>query len=187
MSTGDSHLLYSAFLRNLMTLDKFAAGWSKIGGYAAGFLLVYITVHTVLEIILREIFGISTKVHVEFVGYALASMTFLSLGQTMREGALVRVNVIFSFLPQPIRRFLDVFCVISTAAVIAFAIWFMWFDMARAYKRGYETDGIIPLPLWIPLVPLLVGLVIFQIELIVQALLIVFSKRSLPESTVSSD
>ena len=103
-----------------MTLDKFAAGWSKVGGYAAGFLLVYITVHTVLEIILREVFGISTKVHVEFVGYALASMTFLSLGQTMREGALVRVNVIFSFLPQPIRRFLDAFCVMSTAAVIAF-------------------------------------------------------------------
>jgi TRAP-type C4-dicarboxylate transport system permease small subunit len=67
--------------------------WISTGAsFIAGLILIAITAYSIIEIVSRTLFGASSNVLVEFVGYGLAAMTFLAAGRTMREGHLVRVN-----------------------------------------------------------------------------------------------
>ena len=61
-------------------------------------LLVYIVCHISLEIVMRSFFSASTFSMDEFVGYAIGSMTFLSLAHTFRHRKHIRVSILQSFI-----------------------------------------------------------------------------------------
>jgi len=133
----------------------------KLGAWVAGALLVFTAAHTMVEIVARLFFGRSTFSLVEFTGYALAAMTFLSLAQTMRDGSLVRVNVLLKALPAAAQRGLEVVALTGTIALTCFAAWFVWVGIQRNFVRGYASDGMIAVPLWIPPLPMLIGMSLF--------------------------
>ena len=56
-------------------------------------LLVYIVCHISLEIVMRSFFSASTFSMDEFVGYAIGSMTFLSLAHTFRHRKHIQVHL----------------------------------------------------------------------------------------------
>jgi TRAP-type C4-dicarboxylate transport system permease small subunit len=145
---------------------------SRIASVTSAVILIYVTVHTLLEITLRTLFSVSTAVVVEFAGYGLASMTFLALSDTMRAGTLVRVNVLLNFVPKGVRRALDVFCVASTFALTMFVTYFFVIDIKRSFDRGFQTDSVVPLPSWLPPIGVVVGLTIFAIDLLLHLVLI---------------
>ncbi len=55
----------------------------------AGLILVYAVSHFLLETVLRSLFDTSTHVLDEFTGFAVLSITFLSLSWTLREGSMI--------------------------------------------------------------------------------------------------
>lgn len=160
-----------------LSLIAGAAGrLSRLSSLLAGFILIGITGFTLWEIARRALFGTSSNVLVEFVGYGLAAMTFLGASQTMRAGDLVRVNVLLQFTPPRLRRAFDAFCLSCGLAVVGFAGWFVFQDMHRSFLRDYETDSVVPLPLWIPPLGLLMGMLVFSLDAIA-LLLLVFAGR----------
>lgn len=139
---------------------------SRAGAFAAGFILMGITAFTLIEIALRVLLGSGTNVVVEFVGYSLAGMTFLAASSTMREGGFVRVSLVVERLPPPARRVCDAVCVVVTLASIGIAAWFIGADMWRSFQRGYETDSLFALPMWLPPLPLMIGVAVFLLDML---------------------
>lgn len=65
---------------------------SSLGLWISAALLVYIVVHIMLEIILRNFFGSSTSSMGEYVGYAMGAMTYLAIAHTFASRRHVRVG-----------------------------------------------------------------------------------------------
>ena len=118
-------------------------------------------------------FGRPTAVVVEFVGYALAGMTYLALADSMRSGSLVRVNILLHFLPAGVRRALDAFCILLTFVVVVFIAHYFFGDMYRNWSRGIETDSVVPIPVWVPPLALMAGLLVFCLDLLLQFVLVI--------------
>ena len=79
---------------------------SVIALIAAAVILVYAVSHILLETILRSIFDKSTHVLDEFIGFAVLSITFLSLAWTLRAEGMIRVNMLTERLPEQARNWL---------------------------------------------------------------------------------
>lgn len=137
----------------------------------AGVLLVAMAAYTLVEIALR-LLGRPSNVVVEFVGYGLAGMTFLAASSTMREGGMVRVAILLSRMPAGVRRWLDLFCLACGIATLGTAAWFVAEHMLQSYDRAYETDSLVPLPAWLPPLPLLLGLVAFVLDMLLHVVLV---------------
>jgi len=144
---------------------------SRATRLVAGVILVTITGYTLVEIAMR-LLGRPSNVVVEFVGYGLAGMTFLAASSTMREGGMVRVGLLLSRMPVRVRRVLDLFCLLCGVLTIGTAAWFVAEHMLQSYDRGYETDSLVPLPAWLPPLPLLLGLVAFVLDMLLHLVLV---------------
>jgi TRAP-type C4-dicarboxylate transport system permease small subunit len=146
-------------------LERIAALVARVSSLLAGAILITMTAYTIIEIARRTVFGSSSNVLVEFVGYGLAAMTMLAASQTMRDGGLIRVNILLHHASPRVRRVLDAFCLLCGMFVLGFAAWFVWLDMQRSLTRGYETDSLIPLPLWLPPLGLFIGMAAFLLNM----------------------
>lgn len=142
-------------------------GWiSRCAGALAALLLVYLFLHILYEIVLRSAFDSSTFVLDEFVGYAVAAMTFLSLGYALDKGALIRVDLAVGRLSGRPRRWVELLCVVSSFAMSGFCAWWVGRDALRHWTRGSVSESIAEVPLWIPVGAVWLGLVLFMLQLL---------------------
>ncbi len=165
-----------SFLKMLLrSLDKFAAKLSLIGAWISAALLVYMVLHVLVEIFMRVILDSSTFSLDEFVGYAVASMTFLSLGHAFREKSLIRVNILTNSLSGISRKIIDIICILLTISVILFFARYVWRSLYRNWERGTVSTTLMETPIWIVELVFFVGLIIFVIQMTVNILNIIFN------------
>jgi len=157
---------------------------ARITSTIASIVLVYVALHTLVEITLRTLFDTSTNVVVEFAGYGLAAMSYLALADAMRTGSLVRVNFLVERASPRLRRLLDAFCIVVTLAVTLFIAYYVWLDMRRSFVRGFQTESILPLPAWLPPIALFIGLIVFAVDLLLHLVLVLQGKVRLAASHV---
>ncbi|WP_440878674.1 TRAP transporter small permease [Vibrio natriegens] len=142
---------------------------NKISFSMAAFLLIYILCHILLEISLR-MFGMSTYVLDEFVGYAVATMTFLALGYSLEQGSLIRVNAIIDRIPEDRRWLLDFVTSTSAAAFFSWLGLIWWTTVSRNFIRGTTSQSLAATPLWIPQGLVLTGIFVLCLTLLVRSL-----------------
>lgn len=160
------------------------AEWiAKSSSFVAGIVLIAMTGYTIVEIVRRTVFGTSSNVLVEFIGYGLAAMTMLAASQTMRDGGLIRVNILLQFASPRMRQVLDAFCILCGISVLGFAAWYVFLDMQRSFTRDYETDSLIPLPLWLPPLGLFIGMVAFLVNMAAYLALVLANKLVLADES----
>lgn len=152
---------------------------SWAAGVLSAVLLVGMVLHILVEIVLRSFFASSTFVLDEFVGYGVAAMTFLSLGYALNEGALIRVNLLLSRTRGKPRIGLEIFAVTVTLAMTVFVTAYFWRGVARNWKREAVSESIAEIPLWIPEGLVLVGLILFAIQLAAYLLRLVAGDRKI--------
>lgn len=139
---------------------------SRAAGALAALLLVYLFLHIIYEIVLRSFFASSTFVLDEFVGYAVAAMTFLALGYALDKGSLIRVDLAVSHLSGRPRRIIELFCVALSFAMAGFCAWWVGRDALRHWSRGSVSESIAEVPLWIPVGAVWLGLLLFMLQLL---------------------
>lgn len=153
---------------------------TRLGGLFSALLLVYAVLHVLLDIVLRVGFGTSTHMMSELVGYAVGAMTFLALAYTEEQNGLIRVGLLRSSLsPQNLIR-LDVICLSCTFLICSFVAYYIWLVVKRDYIRGRLSIGMAEIPMWIPQAVLLVGLLIFLLQLIA-SIIRLLSRQQQPE------
>ncbi len=122
--------------------------------------------HILIEIVLRYFFSSSTFVLDEFVGYAVAATTFLSLGYSLEHGSLIRVSLLIGRAEGPMRRLLEAVCALAGLFVAGLLVWYFWLRVARHWTRGTVSSSIAEVPMWIPEGAILLGLAVFWLQLL---------------------
>lgn len=143
---------------------------SRASAAVACAILIGIVCLILYEIVLRFFFATSTFVLQEFVGYGVATCTFLSLGYALEHNALIRVNVLLARVSAPWRRVLEGLAAVLTMGIVSMLMWFFWLRVIRHWTRGSTSNSIAEVPLWIPEGALLLGLGIFWLQLFAYAL-----------------
>ncbi|MFQ6554302.1 TRAP transporter small permease [Aestuariibius insulae] len=88
--------------------------------------------------------------YADFSGFMLAGATFLAMAHTLRAGGHIRVNLAVSRLSQKVQFVAEGFVLLIAAGVIGYATYFMADLVRESFHYGDVSNGIIPIPLWIP-------------------------------------
>ncbi|MEJ6394580.1 TRAP transporter small permease [Gymnodinialimonas sp. 2305UL16-5] len=146
-------------------------GLSTIAFVFAGAILVYAVCHILLEIVLRSVFATSTHVLDEFIGFAILSITFLSLAATLRDGAMIKVNLLVSVLPMNVQRWLDAATSLIAALLVIAALRYFFRNLAKDWERGTVSESVAQVPLWIPGTIVCIGAALLALQLLLRTVL----------------
>lgn len=138
---------------------------NQLAGVLAALLIIYMAGHILLEISLR-LFGKSTFVANEFIGYAVAAMTLFGLGFALERDGLIRVDMLAERLPERLQRWLDAaLCVL--VLVIVSGIAHAWeITVIRSFQRHITSNSLVQTPMWIPQSLVLAGMILLCLTLI---------------------
>ena len=142
-------------------------------------LLVYIVCHISVEIVLRSFFAKSTFSLDEFVGYAIGSMTFLSLAHTFRYRKHIRVSILQSFIKGRVAISIELICISFTFGITLFLARYIWRTLARDFTRGTVSPTLTETPIWLIDSAIFIGLILFMTQLLASSFLTV--KDGVPE------
>ncbi|MFQ8433560.1 TRAP transporter small permease [Amaricoccus sp. W119] len=158
-------------MRTLQSLVDLVA---RLAMVLAAAILIYAVGHILLETLLRSLFGISTNVLDEFIGFAVMGITFLSLAWALRSGAMIRVTLLTDVLPDRVFRGLEGIVAATGFAMVAGITVFLFRNMAKDWSRGAVSASIAEVPLWIPDLIAFLGAALLATQLMLRALAAVF-------------
>ncbi len=134
-------------------------------GLLSGLGIVIITLLLLAQIIGR-VFGFIVPSAEDFAGYALAASTFLGLAYTFREGGHIRVTLLIQrFSPVP-RKIQEGSILVLSLALMCFLSYSCSFMVYESYIYEEVSYGYIPVPLWIPQVPVAVGVIALNLAIL---------------------
>ena len=136
----------------------------KTAGVLACLFLIAIAVLTLLTIASR-MFGLNLYSTDEFAGWCMAASTFLGLAATLRKNEHIRVSLLIERLAPRARHTLEVVVLILATLFMGIFAWYAVLGMHESRIFGEMTQGMVPVPLWIPQTGMAVGAVIMFIAL----------------------
>jgi len=145
-------------------MRKFLNNMYLASGYLSGFCILLITLLIVAQVIGR-LFGFIVPSVEDFSGFSLAAATFFGLAYTFREGGHIRVSLAIKFLPEKARRFQELSILIVALILTLFMSFYTIHLTWESYVFEEVSYGYIPVPIWIPQVPVALGMVMFTIAI----------------------
>jgi len=140
---------------------------SDAGMVLACLLLVLAVAHVLIEIVARDLFRTSTHMLDEMIGYAVCGITFFSLAYCVREGAMVRVNMLTRMAGSTGRRRIEIATATAASLTTGLLTYYSSLSVIRNLERGAKSETIAAVPLWIPEGFMLIGLTLLTLELAV--------------------
>jgi len=125
-------------------------------GALAGVFMVGVCVFSLYSIG-GSLFGYVARSADEFAGYCMAASSFLALAYTFGRGEHIRVTLVLEKLRGRQRRALELW---SLAAGTLLSGFFAFYSIKTTYvswKLHDMSQGLIPIPLWIPQIAMAVG------------------------------
>lgn len=149
-------------------LHRVAHFLSNIGVALSVVVLLGMVGLTLAKIVARNIFGTSTFIMNELVGYGVAAMTMIALGHSLEKGSLIRMNLLLLALrPDGLaRRILEIFAALLALLATGIALRYFLRNVLRSFERGYVSETAAQIPLWIPETFVVAGLGIFFVQLL---------------------
>ncbi len=140
-------------------------------GMLAGLFIILITLMILAQIVGRW-FGVIIPSTEDFAGFFLAAATFLALAYTFRMGGHIRVTILVHLLKGQLQRAALVFSLIVFIIIIAYGTYYTGAFTYESWSFHELSQGYIPVPLWIPQIGMVLGLLIFLIALIDDLILV---------------
>ncbi len=134
------------------------------GAIAAGMILLSVLV-TCQMIWVRFVLGRSTIWQTEAVIYMMISATLLGLPYVQLLRGHVSVDLLPTLLPRRMRQGLAAVTLIVTSAMIAVMTWYGWEMFHLALSRGWKSETVWAVPLWIPYLAMPLGFGLFLVQL----------------------
>ena len=135
------------------------AGTAKAAALLAGVGVLVITALITFDVLMRFFFDRPQLFVDEVVSFLQVFVVFAGLAYTFRAGAHVRVDLVTSTLPRPVRAWLRVVTLALAVAFLAVVMWVTAQSSLTAYRYG-RVSAVMLYPVWIPmgLMPLGLGL-----------------------------
>ncbi|WP_219701666.1 TRAP transporter small permease [Marinomonas lutimaris] len=134
-------------------------------GLLSGLCIVIITLLLLAQIVGR-LFGFIVPSAEDFAGYALAASTFLGLAYTFREGGHIRVTLLIQrFSPVP-RRIQEGVILVLSFGLLCYLSYACSYMVYESYIYEEVSYGYIPIPLWIPQLPVAIGVIALNLAIL---------------------
>jgi len=169
-------------MRRLLDWLYLASGYVAAFFLFAIFLIVLIQValgffDTILRFSTGKAYGLQIPAYARFSGYFLAAATFFALTHTFKEGNHIRVSLLVQQLPARLRRWIELWCCSIAALLTGYFTVKMASLVQDSYRFNDVSGGMIAVPLWIPQLSMVLGLLILTIALLDEALRVFLGHR----------
>ncbi|MDB5808892.1 MAG: hypothetical protein JWN94_1014 [Betaproteobacteria bacterium] len=102
----------------------------------------------------------------DIAAWLTAASAFFALGHTFRHGELVRVGLWIDMLKGRMRRWAEIIALSITACFVGYMLWAVAKFVFESWKFHEVAQGLIRIPIWIPQLSFLLGVLIFFIAVI---------------------
>lgn len=145
---------------------RFVAAVSTLAGWCSAGMIVAAVVITCQMIFIRFVMNGSTVWQTEAVIYLVVAATLIGLPYVQRLRGHVNVDLVPLALPQKARMALA--CVTLSVSILIVALMlFYGFDYWHvAWERGWRSDTVWGVRLWIPYLAIPIGFGLFLLQLI---------------------
>ncbi|ALM50966.1 TRAP transporter small permease [Halomonas huangheensis] len=127
-------------------------------------LFIYMSVAVLAQVVGRYLFSYSFSGSSETATFAQIWMVFLGAGLAMKQKLHVGVDLLYTVVPRPLKRFI-------AFVIMVGGVWFLWTAIAgseRLLQLGqFQTSSALGIPMWIPYMSIPVGIGYFLFEFLV--------------------
>jgi TRAP-type C4-dicarboxylate transport system permease small subunit len=145
---------------------KTVAGISQVAGWISASMIVAAVTITCQMIFVRFVLNASTVWQTEAVVYLMVAATLIGLPYVQFLRGHVNVDLIPLALPMPLRFALAIVTLSVSIAIVAVMFWYGFDYWHYAWSRGWTSDTIWAVPLWIPYMALPIGFGLLCLQLI---------------------
>src|SRR2546428_4895839 len=121
--------------------------------------------------------GILVRGADDIVAWLCAATAFLALGHTFRHGELERVGLWLDMLGARGRWLAELFALGVTSAFVVYMLWAVARFVYESWKFKEVAQGLIQLPIWIPQLCLVVGVLIFLVAVLDELVLVLQKQK----------
>jgi TRAP-type C4-dicarboxylate transport system permease small subunit len=149
--------------------------------YAASGALAAVCLAAICVVMLAQAFGRTAGILIrgadDIVAWLCAAAAFLALGYTFRHGELVRVGLFLHQLKPRARWIAELVALGITAAFVAYMLWAASRFVYESWAFKEVAQGLIRVPIWIPQLSFVVGVLIFFVAVLDELLLVLQKKK----------
>ncbi|MRU16348.1 TRAP transporter small permease [Roseovarius sp. A21] len=109
--------------------------------------------------------GVTIPSYADFTGFFLAASSFLALAYTLRKGGHIRVTLITQGLGQRANHVAEIVVTTLALGMAGFGTWYMVLLVLESHEFGDKSSGMVSVPLWIPQLPVALGLAVLTLAL----------------------
>ncbi len=117
-------------------------------------------------IFIRFVLNGSTIWQTEAVVYLMVAATLVGLPYVQRLRGHVNVDLVPLALSMPVRRLLAVFTLGLSIVIVAIMLWYGYEFWHFAWDRGWKSDTVWGVRLWIPYLSIPIGFALLMLQLI---------------------
>lgn len=139
---------------------------SEVCGWIAAAMIVAAVAVTCQMIWVRFVLNQSTIWQTEAVVYLMVAATLIGLPYVQRLRGHVNVDLLPLVLSPPVRKLLAIVTLTLSIAVILVMLFYGFEQWHTAWARGWKSDTVWGVRLWIPYLALPVGFGVFALQLI---------------------
>jgi TRAP-type C4-dicarboxylate transport system permease small subunit len=149
--------------------------------YAASGVLAALCLLGIFVVMLAQSFGREAGILVrgadDIVAWLCAATAFLALGHTFRHGELVRVGLWLDMLGTRGRWLAELFALGVTSAFVLYMLWAVVRFVYESWKFKEVAQGLIKLPIWIPQLCFVLGVLIFLVAVLDELVLVLRKQK----------
>ncbi len=134
-------------------------------GAAAALSLAGIFVVMLAQALGREV-GVLVRGADDLSAWLTAAAAFFALGHTFRHGELVRMGLVIESLPPRARWCAELAALSITALFTGWMAWAVVSFVYDSWRFNEVAQGLIKIPIWIPQLTFVVGMLIFLIAVL---------------------
>jgi len=135
------------------------------GGVLAAICLAGICVLMLVQAVAREL-GFLVRGADDITAWLCAASAFFALGHTFRKGELIRVGLCMERLAPAARRRAEIVALSIAALFTSYMAWAVTRFVFESWKFNEVAQGLIKIPIWIPQLSLVFGVLIFWVAVI---------------------
>lgn len=140
--------------------------WLYRGSGVAAAVFLALIAALVLAQIVGRLFGFLVPGADDLASYSLVATSFLALAYTLRAGGHIRVELLLQRLPARARRPAEVLALALGAAITGYFAWYTIELVMLSRRFGDMSQGVLPIPLWLPQSAMALGLIILAIAFV---------------------
>ncbi|PCH45757.1 MAG: C4-dicarboxylate ABC transporter substrate-binding protein [Hyphomicrobiales bacterium] len=145
---------------------RLAKTLSSISGVFSAVMILFAVIITCQMIFVRFVLNGSTIWQTEAVIYLMVAATLVGLPYVQRHRGHVNVDLIPLMLGPSIRRILAFVVLIASIIVISIMLFYGFEQWYVAFQKGWTTDTVWGVRLWIPYISLPIGFGLFLLQLV---------------------